>query len=438
MAEKTITEICEDFPDTRYFLDAQGRINFGLPIPDHPEMHFRVDDTGKILFDFPEDVYKAVWDAYIEKELEKQAETDPEIRKYRTKKMAGNTALIPSVMATPSTPNWKTAITVMEGKKPHVVPIQQSVKIDFQNGQFRYNGVDLTQLDLNDVRDTEITKLDLPTLRVLYSVILQDLVSSFNDGVLTEDNVVNHKITIRIPELMKEMGMQPNANRQHVNALVDKIRSYQSMIGVMYKPAGRGKYYEDKYAVLVWIAHEESNNTITFEAPYLNILAYRIMDSSIRRDSRGTIQRKKNGQPKLSASHSYLIMTSIASEKNKQAVEVVQIICDLIENAGSHPGTIPHISVKTILKQHPQLQQALDQIEDQSNKTRLLRTTFKRAWELLHEKTWLELYYPGIKFPSVTPTITTLDMVFEFPHNGKVKGITEQDKQNFLANRNAT
>lgn len=423
MAEKTITEICEDFPDTRYFLDAQGRINFGLPIPDHPEMHFRVDDTGKILFDFPEDVYKAVWDAYIEKELEKQAEADPEIRKYRTKKMAGKTAFIPSVMATPSTPNWKTAITVMEGKKPHVVPIQQSVKIDFQNGQFRYNGVDLTQLDLNDIRDTEITKLDLPTLRFLYSVILQDLVSSFNDGVLTEDNVVNHKITIRIPELMKEMGMQPNANRQHVNALVDKIRSYQNMVGVMYKPAGRGKYFEDKYAVLVWISHKESENTITFEAPYLNVLAYRIMDSSIRRDGRGSIQRKKNGQPKLSASHSYLIKTTIASEKNKQAVEVVYIICNLIENAGSRPGTVPNIKPSTILKEHPQLQQALDQIEDASHKNRLLRTTFSRAWELLHEQTWLETYYPGIKIPTTIPTMSTLDtIVFEFPHNGKVKG----------------
>ena len=128
---------------------------------------------------------------------------------YRTKKAAGKTSDVPDVVASPSTRSFSTAITVMQGNKtPHIVPIQQAIKIEYKEGQFYAGGVDLAEIDLDHVRDPQLTGLDLPTLRVLYSTILQDLTDAFMEGKLDESNILMHSVTIRVPELMKKMGMK--------------------------------------------------------------------------------------------------------------------------------------------------------------------------------------------------------------------------------------
>lgn len=327
-------------------------------------------------------------------------------------------AIIPPIIASPSTYKWQSAITMIDGDTSHIVPIQQTIKIEFKNGKFSCDGINLEEIDLANIRDTDISKLDLPTLRVLYSIVLHSLIEKINKSIMGEEEILNHKVSLKIPELMRSLGMQPNANRQHVDALINKIRSYQNMIGIIYVPGLRGKMYEDRYAVLVWISDRVSKNIITFEAPYLNALACHIIQDSIRYDKTGAMECKKNGQPKLEVSHSYLMKSTIASEKNKRAVEVVKIICDVIEQTGSS-GKVPHISAREIINRHPQLQYALDNIKDPANKNRLLKSTLKKAWELLHTQTLLEERYKEIKFPNFTTTMAKLDVVFEFPHKGK-------------------
>lgn len=371
-------------------------------------------DTGWVM-PTDDELHEILGDEYVTK-----AEYDalPKKKNYRTKAMAGATIAIPDVIASPSVPQFSTAITVLDNKEtPHIVPIQQAIKIEYLNGKFVANGVDLADLDLATARDPALQGLDLSTLRVLYSAILQDLVVAFNAGILDRGSVLFHAVTLNVAELMKMLGMKANNDKAHVDALIDKIHSYQNMVGVDYVTRG-GKTYENKTAMLVWIQSKEDKNTITFAAPYLNQLAYDIMQASIQTDSKGQIIRKKNGEPKLLPANSYLMKSSIASERNKQAVEVVKIVCDVIEQTGSRGG-VPNISAKTILARHPMLQQALDHMEDPSNKNRLLKRTFCKAWELLHTQTYLESRYEGIRFPATWPTTGSLDMVFEFPHNGK-------------------
>ena len=118
-------------------------------------------------------------------------------------------------------------------------------------------------------------------------------------------------------------------------------------------------------------------------------------------------------------SHSYLVHSSITKQRNKAAVENVNIIVTLIEQAGDN---IPRIKASTIIERNPQLQQRLETVK---NKTDLLKTTFTKTWELLRTETDLLTTYkdielPDPKDPAFIPTAKTVNtLVFKFPHKGK-------------------
>ena len=84
--------------------------------------------------------------------------------------------------------------------------------------------------------------------------------------------------------------------------------------------------------------------------------------------------------------HSYIVKSSISSERSQAAVENVVIIMTTIEQAEDNT---PHIKASTIIDRNSQFKERL---EESKNPIQLLQRTFKRTWELLHEKTWLERY----------------------------------------------
>ena len=435
MAVITVTTVCEQFPLTRYFADQEGHILFGLPIPDHPEMHFQFDtETEEIIFDFDIEEYISVWEQCLT-EMEKKkaepeqvteatqkqpvpaAEPEPEM-KYRTRKQA-NADPIPEVIATPSTHTFQSALTVMDGKTAHMVPIDQTIKLTIENGRWYFNGIDEAEIDLASVKDAELAGVDLWTLRVLYSVIGQKLIHELNEQTINLDQLEKFPVTVYIPDLFRAMGITSNQNKKNIEALVDKIRTgYANVIGIL-PTKKHGRIYQDKYAVIAWHSYQESDNTVTFASPYMNQLIYKIIQSSLRRDTKtGKIKTDKKGHPLLTANHSYLIKSTLASERNKRASENVRYICVLIEQAGRNT---PSVKASTIIHNNPELEQALYSKSDVSNQNALLRTTFTKTWELLRTQTRLLEVYPDIKIPDAVPTMSTLDMVFEFPHSGKKK-----------------
>ena len=123
-------------------------------------------------------------------------------------------------------------------------------------------------------------------------------------------------------------------------------------------------------------------------------------------------------------SHSYLVKTSIAKERNRRAAEIVCVVVTLIEQAGNN---VPHIKAQTIVDRCPDLKNALN-AADSSNKSHVLRRAFAGAWKMLPKQTRLAEVYKNIQFPSAIPTASTLDMVFEFPHDGKVTGREKAEK----------
>lgn len=89
--------------------------------------------------------------------------------------------------------------------------------------------------------------------------------------------------------------------------------------------------------------------------------------------------------------------SSIAVERNKNAVEIVVTIVTLIEQCGNHE---PRIKASTIIAKNPLLCNSLEEIKSTSNKNRMLRQTFSKAFDLLKTKTDLCTTYKNIHLPS--------------------------------------
>ena len=350
------------------------------------------------------------------------SETNEKVQQvYRTKKMAGETDEVPELIMLPSTSKYRAALSFKEDGKDYVVPLRQELKIryDKTTGEFYYDDVELSYLDLETAREADLTRTDLWPLRVMYSIIGRSLTDEFNKGALNSKRVIEHSVKVRVPDLIGALCSKGHVSKERAVDLLNKLLNYNNMIGIIYEyDSRRDKEWRSFYPMLLWMAVEEQDNTIRFTSPYLNMLLYKIMEESIRVDRRGIQQRKKNGQLLFEANHSYLVKTSITKERNKRAAEIVRIVCVLIEEAGDNT---PHISAQTILDRHAELAMALERTQDRAHKDRMLRTTFTTAWKLLHTQTRLEEVYKNIKFPSELdyPSMATLDKTFVFPHEGK-------------------
>ena len=80
----------------------------------------------------------------------------------------------------------------------------------------------------------------------------------------------------------------------------------------------------------------------------------------------------------------------------------------------------------------PDFAQDIENTAAGSNKNLKLKRAFKRAFEILNEepdndgktRAGLKEKYKNIQMPAVTdwPTMATLNKVYYFPHEGKIKG----------------
>ena len=184
--------------------------------------------------------------------------------------------------------------------------------------------------------------------------------------------------------------------------------------------------------VFVFLGYDSEKNTVKFSSPYMNMLIQRLYDVSIKKDKKGQPKLKNNGQPMLSPSHSYLIHSDIAKERNKKAVEIVTIVVVTIERAGGphrdEEGHLiparPNLKARTIIERNPLLMESIETATTTANKNNLLKRAFSKAWELLRTKTDLLEKYKDIKLPDPNkkediPTMSTLDKIFVFTHYGK-------------------
>ncbi len=221
-----------------------------------------------------------------------------------------------------------------------------------------------------------------------------------------------------VPTLAEYIGLQSNLNKKDIARIIEKTQSYHNVIGVLHGTRN-GKPVQSLYPVLNFEGYNDKTNTISFSSPYMNYVIKTVYNLSIRKTKDGKKKLKKNGDPLRLPSHSYLIDSSIAKERNKAAVENIVIIVTLIEQAGDN---IPRIKAKTIIERNVQL---AERLRESKNQAQLLKRTFIKTWQLLSDNTKLRDAYKEIELPSpddpaFIPTPKTLEeMVFSFPHKGK-------------------
>ena len=356
----------------------------------------------------------------IFQELDKSAKTSvvaEEATVYRTKKRAGDVAEIPSKMPIITNKKYINAMTYNDDNAAYLQPLSSADGLVFENGKLFFEGLPASAARIKHLYTKDnIENFDLPLLRVFYAIILNKFKQTWR-----EDQSIEEVITIYYPDLAKQLGKSTNISRTDVESTINSILSFRNIMGVTEK----GK---NVLPVLVYMGEEREKNTISFASPYMVKVIKDIYNASIRKSKQGLEMKKKDGTPQFLPAYTYLPNLTLAKERNKKAVEIVCIVVTVIDNTGMHG--IPHISAKTIIERNQLLKQSLENTRDTSNQNKILKRAFSKAWELLRTHTDVMEKYKNIQLPDpktkdfrarYIPTMKTLDMVFEFPHEGKVK-----------------
>lgn len=338
--------------------------------------------------------------------------------KYRTRAKAKEQGAIteaPNSLAIPTLSKYQYSMSLCQDGGAYLQPLSSTDGLKFKNGKMYFDGArmrEVSEVELQNMKTKEgIDDIDLPILRTFYSIILTQFEAS---GY----KVLQDVLTMSVPTLAEFIGLQSNLNKKDIGRVIEKTQSYHNIVGVVHGTRN-GKPVQSLYPVLNFEGYNDKTNTISFSSPYMNYVIKTVYNLSLRKSKDGKVKLKKNGEPLRLASHSYLIDSSIAKERNKAAVENVVILVTLIEQAGDN---IPRIKASTLIERNVQL---ADRLETAKNPRALLDRTFKKTWELLRTKTRLQEAYKDIELPEpddprFMPTMKTLDkVVFTFPHKGK-------------------
>ena len=353
---------------------------------------------------------------------EQDAEKKKSKTAYRTASDArkeGAIAKLPNALAIPTLDNYLYSMSWHEEGKAY---LQLFIKTDglkfkggklyFENNEKMDNLQEISEVELQSMKTKEgIESIDLPLLRMFYSIILEQFER-------TNRKEVKDYVTLYLPDLAECLGQQRNIGQKTVETILAKVQNFHNTVGVLHGTRN-GKPVQSYYPVLNFEGYDEKNNTVSFSSPYMNYLIKTIYKNSIRHDKNGNIKVKKNGTPLLLASNTYLAKPELAGEKNKAAAENVAIILQFIERAGDN---VPRIKASTIIERNSLLQKRLD---ESKNKRQLLQRAFSKTWELLRTKSRLTEVYKNIqlpdpKDPAMIPNESNLEtLVFSFPHEGK-------------------
>jgi len=355
---------------------------------------------------------------------------------YRTQKKSGRIfTKYPSALAVPTVIKYQYAISLFEKGYAYLCPNYDTSNLKFKDGKIFFDGSEplrlITEAELVNYKTNEsITDINgLPILRAYYSILLASYEEAMKKG---ED--LPETLALYVPDLAEYLGLGRKINDKTIQSIMSQFHSFDNVISVIKSTSSSGKIRKSYFPVLSFLGYDADTNTIHISSLYLWKVIDRIYKTSIRRDKKSQPKLKRDGTPLLLPSHSYVIKPSITREKNQAAVENVVIIVTTIEQAGSNT---PHIRASTIIERNPQFQERLN---ESKNPNQLLQRVFNRTWKLLRDQTNLSNVYKDIHLPDPEdskniPTLKTLDMVFEFPHEGKVTAVNPVQVEKVVSRR---
>ena len=300
---------------------------------------------------------------------------------YRTRKKAGNVATIPNTYAIITQKDYQNAVGLFPQGNAFLQPISDDCGLEYSGGKLYLKGLPASNADLKNYYTDQVPdNINLPLLRLFYNIILHNCQDALQAG-----NCLNKVYTIYLPDFIRSAGRMSTKEeawkkRDDVKGIIDSIMSFHSIIGIINGNC---------LPILLYIGQDQEKNTISFMSPYMNRVIENVFASTCK---------DKNGKKCIQEtrpSYSYLINQGIIMERNKKAVEIVHIIVTLIEQAGN---TVPHISAKTIVERNIMLRYSIEN-SDSSDKNKMLKRAFSKAWELLRTQTKLQAKYREIELP---------------------------------------
>jgi len=325
--------------------------------------------------------------------------------------------------------DYQYALTPLHNPNAYISPLRDEImqKLTFENGKLSILGsepADLKKETKNGLQ--EIKNLDLPLLREIFTAVYKTAV--YGDA---------HTVTIHIPSFCREMGIDvrrvpeqeeykkaedkaddEQAKPLKFNDVFAKMRQFENCIGI-----SKGVYYELMRTIMI----DPDRDLMTIAVPYMNHVLREIRDKNIVRDKEGK-------ELYINNRFNWLMHTTIASERNKPAVEIVNRIITGLMQRGSIPDAklkqnknkknIPpdrvtyKITYSGLIDNIPLLKKSLAEGSTASKNVRLARA-FKKAFELLHTETDVYQYYVGLKIPEIVPNTSALADTLTITHEGE-------------------
>ena len=329
--------------------------------------------------------------------------------KYRTKAKAAKIGAIteaPKAYIIPTMPKYQNSMSLYQEGNAYLQMLKTVDNLQCKDGKLIFNDPRIRNVRLQDLKTMEgIENIDLITLKQLYGII-------FNQYELSGFNNLPQSIAVHVSVL----AGRTNPNETEVSAIIDKIKSYHNITGVILD--GYSTRIPSYYQILNFEYYDSEHNVIAFNSPYMTYVIKEMCEKAIQKDRKGLPKLKKDGTPYRNPINSYMIY-GVEHERNRAAVRNIEIIVALIETAGDNT---PRIKAKTLIERNVQL---AERLKEDTHPNRLLARVFKRTWELLRDKTRLKEFYQGISLPdpkdkTYMPTMATLNTtVFTFKHKGK-------------------
>lgn len=228
------------------------------------------------------------------------------------------------------------------------------------------------------------------------------------------ESIDQNYVTVKRTELGKHLGI--NLAAGNTIDVVAKMKPLENLIG--RTPDGSW------WRVFVSMGYNQQTDSFTFACPFINRIVLNLEETN-----RKETKTKSRGLVTYSAPHyNFLLHSSISKERNVRAVEIVTALTNLmLQRAGSTTkksnGAEPfkaHIKYSTLISYCEHIQTYLVECEDKSNKNKMLKTAFTKAYDLLKPdgKTDAHLYFLNLKIPQMLPTCATLDKSIEITFDG--------------------
>lgn len=323
--------------------------------------------------------------------------------------------------------DYQFALTPYRNSNAYITPLREHImqKLIFENGKLSVLDSDIAPAQLKEETANgmqDIKSLDLPLLRQVFTAVYRTAIKG--DA---------HTITVHAPSFFRQMGIDvrsvpdleeyrqgnnASSSQSKLNDVFGKLRQFENCIGV-----SKGTYYELLRAIVI----DPQRNTITFATPYMNHIMREISEKNIERNRAGKYLYENPG-------YNMLMHSTITSERNKPAVEIVnRIMAGLLQRGGTADAALPQnkkkvmrnktrvtykITYNGLIKDIPNLYQTL-KASTTADKNKQLNRAFTKAFELLRTKTDIFNYYVNLKIsPEWAPTSSALSDTLTITHEG--------------------